>query len=490
MVSSSFLLLLMLFPSNVYRTTATLFNLFESNPVEIHRKFPKLNCSEVIDTPTNATAIYSSKGHFEHCLHRCLYLNSAITEELIFIPPTLGDIFKIKFQFAVNNLISLTNDGSLDLMVTIYVYWSDPRIAWNESQIPISYTRLELSLIWHPIFALANCKAKSCLVKPQRDYLVYLESDGDAFYEIAQLIKANCVLDLKLFPFDSQTCNLTFLAVNAYSDELAIQSYPIGFRYFQPECEEWEIVGVKDYGVNFSGFGLNRTKEGNWDFKTEWVLGWAAPGFVVEIWLKRIPAYFIYNLIAPVIIVSLIGFFTVFLPEVSQDKINLAVTVLLSFVFIQSNVEKMIPKSQEIPNLANYILFALILSAVNLIGSIIVVGISNLPKSKPPKPWVRFIIINCLGLLVLKEEAYNTLYQFFKKICCNKASHFNQNNGEITTSDACIEARQSRQNSNSSSKKSTNWREITQVIDHFLLLLYCISSLINFFYMFFPLLCK
>ena len=97
------------------------------------------------------------------------------------------------------------------------------------------------------------------------------------------------------------------------------------------------------------------------------------------------------------IIVS-IGFFTVFLPPFTGEKINLAVTVLLGFLFVQEIIADLIPKSEIVPYLAVYVVFALIVSTFNVASCTCIVAVYNLPKDNTP---IFFISVLCvqLGLL-------------------------------------------------------------------------------------------
>ena len=82
--------------------------------------------------------------------------------------------------------------------------------------------------------------------------------------------------------------------------------------------------------------------------------------------LRRYSQYYILNLIVPVFVMSTIGFFAVFLPPNTSDKINMTVTVLLGFMFLQSLISTLVPKSSSIPRVSHYLLWELLLSAFNI----------------------------------------------------------------------------------------------------------------------------
>lgn len=57
----------------------------------------------------------------------------------------------------------------------------------------------------------------------------------------------------------------------------------------------------------------------------------------------------------PVIVMALIGVFSVFIPIGSGDKINLVVMVFLGFLFFQSAIAAMMPKSNQPPLIMKYV---------------------------------------------------------------------------------------------------------------------------------------
>ena len=125
-------------------------------------------------------------------------------------------------------------------------------------------------------------------------------------------------------------------------------------------------------------------------------------GFEVSLQFKRYPTYYIYNLFLPVSVVSIVGFISVFIPSDSSDRINLCVTVLLGFIFIQSLMTSLVPKVAQAPYVADYVIEAMILSGLNTVFSVIVIGIHHL-NSDPPKI-VKVLGIHILGVIVCRRE--------------------------------------------------------------------------------------
>ena len=154
---------------------------------------------------------------------------------------------------------------------------------------------------------------------------------------------------------------------------------------------------------------------------------------------------------APNIIISSIGFFTILLPP-NSDKINMAVTVLLGFFFIQTITADQFPKVKDSPLLAHYTLFALILSTLNLIGSVILVSIERI--SIVPLPFF-FRVLKYLSIIMLYQYEGNEL-----NITAIKNARHKKNKEE---SNAQIEINPLQQNSEQ--ENSNRVKKVESVID-------------------------
>ena len=132
-----------------------------------------------------------------------------------------------------------------------------------------------------------------------------------------------------------------------------------------------------------------------------------------------VSGYYFYNLITPVLIIVSIGFFTVFLPPFSGDKINLAVTSLLGFLFVQEIIAELMPKSESIPCLAIYVERALLVSTFNVAACSCIVAVYNLPKERRPPIFLRVILVRIIGgvLYGLYSIAWNLMCVQHHRLC-------------------------------------------------------------------------
>ena len=112
-------------------------------------------------------------------------------------------------------------------------------------------------------------------------------------------------------------------------------------------------------------------------------------------------------MIIPVVVVSVVGSFAAILPIDSSDRMNLVVTALLGFLFLQSVISELIPKSASIPMIAYYVLGALLISLFNLAGFGFVQFIYCRKSKHTISSVVDLIFIRLLGILLLHQVRKN-----------------------------------------------------------------------------------
>ena len=210
---------------------------------------------------------------------------------------------------------------------------------------------------------------------------------------------------MQLFPFDLQECKLEFqmpdhLIIDDNNKNLSDIDNKFAARILSDltlnikqnkqlvsvvyPSDEWLLY---DVNLTFQDYEFKLfKKEGEKWKRTKKTLEIYRSGFVLNLKAARNSGYFVSNLIIPLLVVVVCGLFTIFLPGHSDARLNLAVTVLLGFIFVQSIIASVTPKSDENPLISQYVRWSLILSAFNLAACAVCLGIYQLPEnSKPPR---------------------------------------------------------------------------------------------------------
>ena len=155
-------------------------------------------------------------------------------------------------------------------------------------------------------------------------------------------IKTQCAINVKYFPFDTQTCKLTFGSWNLDSSLLNIKLFSNNSlsptKYFI-ENGEWDL-------------SLNVTRD------VVYYECCPLPFIHVtyNVNLKRRSSYYVIFLIVPYSIIAVLTLVSFSFPPDSSDRVSIAITVLLAMSFYMMVIaEKMPPSSIAVPLMAVFL---------------------------------------------------------------------------------------------------------------------------------------
>ncbi|CAM9137675.1 unnamed protein product, partial [Ectocarpus fasciculatus] len=231
-------------------------------------------------------------------------------------------------------------EGRLTMSIYIDLFWKDYYIHWDPKWCDgIEALFVDPELLWKPDIQLYNTIGVYEETMDQTSNL-WIEYDNDVWWSRPGAIASACVFDLKSFPFDSQTCNLTFGSF--MYDELmlnfSLYNYEgMGDTVVRPGFQSltWEIDSVSAHQVREVIYGYDFT-----------LLTW-------QIDMSRYYGYYISNAILPSLCVTLISLGALWIPDV-QNRLALAVTALLTIVAVQWTVSATLPVTESTTWLAEF----------------------------------------------------------------------------------------------------------------------------------------
>ena len=238
------------------------------------------------------------------------------------------------------------------------------------------------------------------------------------------------------------------------------------YRMFDIISDEWEVTSVEDTLRNFKRKVYERSKGGN-----HMLLHGEKPegtGFGVYITMKRYTNYYVYTLLCPVIVMAVLGIFTICLQPNSDAKINMAITVFLGFIIIQTIIASLFPKSPEVPFLAYYNLFALTLAACNLAGTQIITGIYRI-SGKIEVPKYLLHAVEFLNLICGKSSRF-----------CSKQGNSESVNeylkaGKNSAKD--LESKNEAKKDKRRANNKKNWRKLASLLNIIFILFYVFGNI-------------
>lgn len=273
-------------------------------------------------------------------------------------------LVNVTIDLSINQIIDVNEARQL---ITTYcwmrMFWKDYYMTWNASDFgDISSVHVPARQVWLPDILLLNSVEASNGDIPETDVVVY-ESDGSAKYLFPAVYHSSCSLDISFFPFDEQYCNLTFLSWTHAGNEIDIfnKLEDADMSYFVLH-EEWILLDVKMVRVE----------------QMYPCCDYPFPDVRVILHIRRKPLFYVFNLIAPSVVITVVALVGFFSPQTAhgerEERVTLGITTLLSMsVLLMMVSDEMPATSDTVPLIGMYygalisiISVATVLSVLNL----------------------------------------------------------------------------------------------------------------------------
>ncbi|CAL2038661.1 unnamed protein product [Caenorhabditis brenneri] len=263
-------------------------------------------------------------------------------------------------------------EEKVSVVMELMEYWYDARLSWNTSLYQNTtsfYTRQ--ARVWSPTLTAFGVN-DIVDFRDQDNRMVCIDNFGFLWDYISVRISANCQMDVSLFPFDTQTCQIQFCLPIFYRMQVEILSeiYQgiMDDKIFKTMGNsEWKLTNLTNR-VEVLKYNDNM---GNMDLA------------IFEITIRRNPLYYIYMIVFPSFVINFVSIVGVFLNEADKmSRLNVGLTNIMTMTFILGVMADKIPRTGNIPLLGIYIIINLV---IMLIAIAIVTAISELRRWATPR---------------------------------------------------------------------------------------------------------
>ena len=207
-------------------------------------------------------------------------------------------------------LIGLDEKNQIMTSMCVFLQtWYDPQLSWNPSAYNnITYINVPADLVWKPQTLVLNAASGDGFLAINKESSYANIRNGNVFLHTPLLtLQTRCPLDVREFPFDTQTCNITILTMPP------------------PLQNIWYTIYTADTFADSRAISQN----GIWDIGTfnytnsPYIYGDYRYGRGVSIMfsLSRRGLYYIMNTILPCVILDTIVFLAFFIPFANQIAI-------------------------------------------------------------------------------------------------------------------------------------------------------------------------
>jgi nicotinic acetylcholine receptor len=268
--------------------------------------------------------------------------------------------------------------------------WLDEKLKWNPRQYGgIKFIHIPAEKIWKPDIMLVN-NADSWAKISSISTNAIVKHDGNVTWLSTVIFKSSCSIHVRYFPFDEQSCDMIFaswsfdgffLDLNLNSEEGDITNYI--------KNGEWHLVKLAATKIK----------------KMYSCCEEPYPEIHYKLTIRRRPLYYVFNLVFPCLLITLVAFLGFYLPPDSSEKVSMGITTLLSLtVFLMLVAESMPPTSDQLPLLGIY--YAVTIGIVSFSTAMAVITLNVYNKGskgrKIPK-LVKIIFFNYIAKILRTE---------------------------------------------------------------------------------------
>ncbi|EJW75595.1 hypothetical protein WUBG_13499, partial [Wuchereria bancrofti] len=193
--------------------------------------------------------------------------------------------------------------------------WKDELLVWDPKKFGgIKSVRVPCDLIWLPDIVLYNNADDYAIGSMHSRAILFY--DGTVFWPPPTQLRSTCKTDVTYFPFDSQHCAIKFGSWTYHGLQVDITNRSVN-------------VDLSNY-VESGEFDLVRV------FQKRRVVKYTCclepyPDVTFYIHIRRKTLYYLYNVVFPCLMMSVLTLLVFVLPPDSNEKIALGITVLLAF---------------------------------------------------------------------------------------------------------------------------------------------------------------
>ncbi|XP_032429582.1 5-hydroxytryptamine receptor 3A-like [Xiphophorus hellerii] len=236
--------------------------------------------------------------------------------------------------------------------------WNNEYISWDPDQFcGIDNVSLRTEILWKPDLTIVEMTEKD--KAPPSPYLT-INNKGDVEVQNDQVLVSTCRMHIYKFPFDIQSCNLTFRSIIHTAREIRLQPSDNS-----SEATEWsrEVMRTQ-YEWLFIDMIVTAN---NATILTD-------PDVVIyTITMKRRSLLYIVNFLLPVLFFLCLDLASFMISDYGGEKLSFKVTVLLAITVLQLILNEILPSSSDrVPLIAGYCIGIFALMMLSLLETIFV----------------------------------------------------------------------------------------------------------------------
>ncbi|CAL1548034.1 unnamed protein product [Lymnaea stagnalis] len=295
---------------------------------------------------------------------------------------------QVMFSIRLNQIVNL-NERQQVLTTNVFIdqSWTDPALSWNPKEYrDVRSLRIPAEQVWKPDTFIYNNADNGSTGFIHGTY-IQIRHTGEVKWPVPMRLRSSCVVKITYFPFDYQFCMVRFGSW-IYSHKLV--DYKVRHDVVSVDLStyiknsEWDLLSMKlEKSVANRSRGLG-----------------AHPHITAVLYLKRNTFYYLFNIIVPCVMLSLLTLMTFWLSPTSGEKVTLGLSVFLAFSMFMLLIAEEVPASSDaVPLIGIYLCVVMTMTSLSVICAVLVTNLHNRgSKLKPAPRWVASLFIRYLAL--------------------------------------------------------------------------------------------
>ncbi|XP_066913379.1 neuronal acetylcholine receptor subunit alpha-3-like [Clytia hemisphaerica] len=361
------------------------------------------------------------------------------------------DAVNVVFGLSMSQIVDV-HEKSQTLIISAWIrqLWHNQILKWNPDEYNgIREINVDPKTIWRPDIVLYNNADEDKAFGGNLDRMntrAIISYNGFVKWLAPIILKSQCDIDVRYFPFDTQYCPLKFGSWTYNLARLNFFNESSGADLNKySENSEWSLVSA-DCIRNEIKYTCCKEKY---------------PDVTFTIVIARRSLFYLCNLIFPMTVIGMLTILSFLLPAESGERVSLAITLLLAMTVFMLVVAEIIPATSDVVPLVGVFFTASMIEMVIMIVVLCyIMRLYHKGPNDPPMPlWMKKYILNWLSFLVgirAREKNINKSRSSNLNNTFN-SSHRNAFNNNATPNEQMTLLNKYNRNSNEYNKE--NWKK-------------------------------
>ncbi|GAA51226.1 acetylcholine receptor subunit alpha-type acr-16 [Clonorchis sinensis] len=314
-----------------------------------------------------------------------------------------GKPLQVYLKCYLNQIMDMDEKNQvLSTIIWLDLKWTDYHFKWDSNEYGnVRQVNLPPNRIWKPDLLLYNSASeKFDQIFPTN---VIVQNTGAIAWIPPGLFHSICAVKVNWFPFDSQSCILKFGTWSYQGNTVDLKLQCDNETEVDQECNHRNEVDLSAYLAHSEWAlesGVIRRYVESYGEADELYIA-----VIIRVDIQRKALYYMFNIIVPCMIMSVMSLLVFTLPPDANEKIVLGVTTLLSLTMLLQLVGDKLPQtSAGNPVLVLYFTCTIVLCSLSLVCAVVLLNCHHHSGGILHVPWLIGTFVNVWLASVLRID--------------------------------------------------------------------------------------